>query len=238
MTGREARRNNERLEYKFFIEYFKSQHEDLYDEACSFYDKVKEKNPHVRDLTKTIEFVARTKPNETIPRYYYYRQARATPTTPKQTELTMVLNIPLTAATKPPSQPPIETTTTNPSSQPPIETTTTTNPSSQPPIETTTNPSSQLPIETTTNPPSQTPIETTTTNPPSQTPIEEPLMLGDDTFHHLMSELQQDPDLWAIFNNFEIPNMNDNYDDGGMNPLVWNELDTIHDISLSEMEIP
>ena len=200
MTGREARRNNQRLEYKFFIEYFKSQHNDLYEEACSFYDNVKEKNPHVRDLTKTVEFVARMKPNEPIPRYYYHRQARATPTPPKQTELTMVLNIPLTAAT-------------NLSSQTP-------------------------PIETTTNPPSQTPPIETTTNPPSQTPpIEEPLMLGDDTFHHLMSELQQDPDLWSIFNNFGTPNMNDNYDDDGMNPAVWNDLNTTQDISLSEMEL-
>ena len=252
MTGREAKRNNERLEYKFFSEYFKSQHKDLYDEACSFYDKVKEKNPNVRDLTKTVEFVARTKPNEMIPKYYYRRQARTTPTTAKQTELTMVLNIPLTTSTNPSSQAPIETTATNPPSQAPIETTATnppsqaliettaTNPPSQAPIETAaTNPSSQAPIETTaTNPSSQALIETTATNPPSQAPIEEPLMLADDTFHHLMSEIQQDPDLWAIFNNFEIPNMNDNYDDDGMNPQVWNDLDTLHDISLSEMEIP
>ena len=197
MAGREAKRNNERLEYKFFFEYFKRQHEDLYGEARSFYEKVKKNNPNVRDLTKTIEFVAKTKPNEDIPKYYYRRRAQAAPARPKQTELTMVLNIPLA---------------TNPSSQAPIET------PSQAPIET--NPSSQAPIET---------------NPPSQVIEEEPLILGDDIFHHLIGEIQEDPDLWAIFNNFEIPNMND---DDGMNPQVWNDMNELQNISLSEMEIP
>ena len=224
MAGREAMRNRERLEYKFFIEYIKSKHEDLYDEVCSFYHKVKEKNPYVKDLTKTVEFVAMTKPNEKIPKYYYRRQARTTPTTAKQIEMTMVLNIPLTTSTNPPSQVPTETTAINPSSQVPIETTTT-------------NPPSQAPIETTAiNPPSQAPIETTPTNPSSQAPIEEPLMLCDDTYRHLVSEIQQDPDLQSIFNNFDITNTDDKYDDG-MNPQVWKDLDTQHDISLFEMEI-
>ena len=212
MAGREAQRNRERLEYKFFVEYISSQHKDIYAEAYNFYQNVKEKNPHVRDLTKTIEFLEKTKPDETIPRYYYRRRTQTT-TSVKQTELTMVLNIPLTTITTAPSPPAAPLTTTSPPTAP---LTVTSPPAVSSP------PTAPLPV----------PVAA-----PSPSPVE-PLTLPDEIFHPLLSELQQDPDLWAIFNNFDTVSLNDNDDDDGMNPQVWNDISTLNNISPIEMEIP
>ena len=78
MSGREAHRNRQRLEYKFITEYIRATNKDIYDEANSFYQTVKENNPLVHDLTKTVEFMERAKPNQYIPRYYYNRKGRKT----------------------------------------------------------------------------------------------------------------------------------------------------------------
>ena len=232
MAGREAMRNRERLEYKFIVEYLSSQHKDIYAEAYNFYQDVKEKNPHIRDLTKTIEFVGKTKPYETIPRYYYRRRSKSTTTSVKQNELTMVLNIPLAT-----------TTTTAPSPQPaplPVQ--------SQPPVSS----PQPAPLPVQSQPPVSSPPPATlavTAQPTAPLPVPlaeassspvEPLALPDEIFHHLVSEIQQDPDLWAIFNNFDTisVNNNDDDDDDGMNPQVWNDLSTLNNISPVEMEIP
>ena len=219
MAGREAKRNKERLEYKFFVQYFKNQHKDLYNEASDFYKQVKEKNPNVRDLTKTVEFVATTTPNAPIPPYYYRRQSRTT------SVQQMVLNIPLikqtsqSSTTKLPSPATVQSTApstmvpspaTVPSTVSSTTTTTTTLPSP---------PTAPLPVP---SPPTV-----------SSTLQAEPLMLPDDIFQGLLSEIQHDPDLWAIFNNFDTVNIDD---DDEMNPQVWNDLST-QDISPLEMEI-
>ena len=213
MAGREAMRNRERLEYKFIVEYLSSQHKDIYAEAYNFYQDVKEKNPYIHDLTKTIEFVGKTKPYETIPRYYYRRRSKST-TSVKQNELTMVLNIPLATITTAPSPQPAPLPV---QSQPPV--------SSPPPatLPVTAQPTAPLPV----------PLAVASSSPV------EPLALPDEIFHHLLSEIQQDPDLWAIFNNFDTISVNNNDDDDdGMNPQVWNDLSTLNNISPIEMEIP
>ena len=229
MAGREAMRNRERLEHKFFVEYFRSQHKDIYAEAYDFYQTVKEKNPLVRDLTKTIEFVGKTKPYEAIPRYYYRRKVQTT-TVKKQTELRMTLNIPLTRITTAPltvQAPPQTLTTTSPPAVPspsalpltvqaPPQVLTMTSPPSVP------SPSAQpLPV----------PLPV-----PSPPPVEL-LTLPDETFHHLLCEIQQDPDLYSIFNNFDTASPNDD-DDDGMNPLVWHDISTQGNISPIEMGLP
>ena len=41
MAGREAKRNEERLYYKFIAKYFENLHKDFYDEAIKLYEKTK-----------------------------------------------------------------------------------------------------------------------------------------------------------------------------------------------------
>ena len=118
MAGREAQRNNQRLEYKFIAEYIRCTNKDIYDEANSFYLMVKANNPRVHDLTKTVEFMERAKPNLYIPRYYYNRKGRKTTPT-KQTEQVMYLNIPLmTTPTQSPQPTPAAVVPSQPSADP------------------------------------------------------------------------------------------------------------------------
>ena len=118
MAGREAQRNSQRLEYKFITEYIRCTNKDIYDEANSFYQMVKSNNPRVHDLTKTVEFMERAKPNLYIPRYYYNRKGRKTTPT-KQTEQIMCLNIPLMTTPLPALlTPPTEEPTQSPQPMP------------------------------------------------------------------------------------------------------------------------
>ena len=230
MAGREAMRNRERLEYKFFVEYFRRLHEDIYAEAYDFYKTVKEKNPLVRDLTKTIEFVGKTKPYAAIPRYYYFRRRAQAATVEKQTELRMVLNIPLTRITTAPltvQPPPQALTTTSPTSV--------SSPSAQPLTV-------QVPPQTLTmTSPPAVPMPSPQPLPvplpqPSPPPVEL-LTLPDETYCHLLCEIQKDPDLYSIFNNFDTVSPNDD-DDDGMDPMVWHDISTRGNISPIEMGLP
>ena len=103
MTGLEARRNNERLEYKFIVKYVKNLHNDIYQEAFNLYLKTKTANPNVKDLTKTEQFMSVAMPGMPVPRYYTTRNLRVNkptnrvnkPTKQVQGGPTMVLEIPL-----------------------------------------------------------------------------------------------------------------------------------------------
>ena len=207
MAGREASRNRERLEYKFITEYVRNIHKDIYDQAYSFYKTVKENNLQVHDLTKTVEFMERAKPNECIPRYYHNRRGRTTAR--KQTELSMTLNIPLMTIPTVPS----------PVAVPPTEE----------PLPLTVPPVEPLPLAV---PPTEEPLPLTV--PPVEplpltVPPVEPLpLLEEETFQQLMQEINQDPDLHAVFNNIQSPES----DDEGMNPQVWDDLTQVHTPSM------
>ena len=99
MAGREAKRNDERLYYKFIVEYFKNMHKDLFTKATNLHEEVKKMNPHVRDLTKTAEFMTTVTPNIPVPAYYYRRQLKPTIKQTIKQKIqrgsTMVLEIPL-----------------------------------------------------------------------------------------------------------------------------------------------
>ena len=125
MAGREAHRNRERLEYKFITEYIKATNKDIYDEANSFYQMVKANNPRVSDLTKTVEFMVRAKPNQYIPRYYYNRKGRKTTPT-KQTE--RIMTTPLQTTLVPPTEEPTQSPQPTPAVEEPLQ--------SAPPAET------------------------------------------------------------------------------------------------------
>ena len=92
--GREAKRNDERLYFKFMVKYFENKHKDLFAEAVTLYQHAKENNPNVRDLTKTVQFMECATPHIAIPRYYKSRQQQ-TKTVETTREPQMVLEIPL-----------------------------------------------------------------------------------------------------------------------------------------------
>ena len=228
MAGREARRNNERLEYKFITEYIRHTNKDIYDEATSFYQMVKANNPRVHDLTKTVEFMERARPNLCIPRYYYNRKGRKTTPT-KQTEQIMCLNIPLmttplqsSAESTPvqlaeePTQSPQPTPAAVEPLQPSAEST---------PVQLTEEPT-QSPQPT---PAAEDPLQSAPPTGPSPVQLtEDPLPpLSEEQYHQLILELNQDPDM--MFANFDIPGVNDE----DMNPQVWNEIQ----INTTPMEI-
>ena len=184
MSGREARRNSERLQYKFIVKYIENVHNDIYDKVMDLYQETKKANPNVKDLTKTEQFMSAAMPGTPVPRYYTTRNLGVNKSTPLiQGGPTMVLEIPLE---KQQSAPVV--------------------------------PVPQQPLPST-----QTPSSTT-----------QPLLMPDDMYLQLLAELQKDPNLEQILNDFQ-PLNNDIDDD--MNPFVQDDLFMIDDQSLLESEI-
>ena len=96
---REAEKREERLHYMFIAKYIEGLHRNVYNQAEEFYQKVKYKNPRVKDLTKTAEFMESVTPNTTIPRHYTSKRRehmiRRDPPQKDNNMSRMVLNIPL-----------------------------------------------------------------------------------------------------------------------------------------------
>ena len=90
---RDAEKRDERLHWMFIVKYVNGLHSNVYTEAEEFYQKVKSRNPGVKDLTKTVEFMGMVTPDVVIPRHYTSRRRSHLIQPQPQTE--MVLNIPL-----------------------------------------------------------------------------------------------------------------------------------------------
>ena len=90
---RDAEKRQERLHWMFIVNYVKGLHSKVYTEAEEFYQKVKSRNPRVKDLTKTAEFMGTVMPGAAIPRHYTSKKRSHLISPQPQTE--MVLNIPL-----------------------------------------------------------------------------------------------------------------------------------------------
>ena len=160
---RELEKRNERLYYKFVYEYTKCLHPDVYTQATNKYRNIRELYPkQVKDLTKTVEFMAAAKPQEPIPRYYYHRKT-VNPHSDTSDTREMVLEIPLMA----------------PSELPPFQT----------PQPSQTPPSPTAPVTE--------PCPTTHVSQP-------PLLLEQRVFDELLKEIQSDPDLNNILNDFPL----------------------------------
>ena len=208
MAGREARRNNERLEYKFIVKYVKNLHKDIYQEAFDLYLKTKKANPNVKDLTKTEQFMSVAMPGIPVPRYYTTRNLRVNkPTNLVQGGPTMVLKIPLEKRGKQQQSAPVL-------------------PSTQPLLMTEDGGKQQQ----------SAPV----------VPSTQPLLLPEDVYHQLLAELQKDPELEKILNDFQHfnndfqPTNNNNNaidDDDDMNPLIQCELFSNDEQSLVEMDL-
>ena len=187
MAGREARRNDERLHFKFLSKYFQGLHADLFEKAEALFKEAKKKNPGVKDLTKTSEFMATVTPGLPVPRYYQTRQIKnAKPTTTTTTTREMVLQVQLFDAQD----------------------------LQQP----------EQDLHASTAPVCLSDIDC------------EPLpLLTESTYNELLVELQNDPDLVKILNDF--PSFTDDCE--VMNECVWNNInnDTNNDITPLQMEI-
>ena len=199
MSGREARRNDERLHFKFLTKYFEGLHADLFEKAEALFNEAKKKNPGVKDLTKTSEFMAAVTPGLPVPRYYQKRQIKnAKPTTTTTRE--MVLQVQLLDAQDLRQQ-----------SSPPVP---------LPPIFQ----QSEQDLHASTAPVCLPDIDC------------EPLpLLTESTYNELLVEIQNDPDLVKILNDF--PSFTDDCE--VMNECVWNSInnDTNNDITPLQMEI-
>ena len=217
MSGREAKRNDERLYYKFLVKYFENLHEDIYDEADKLYEETKKLNPKVKDLTKTAQFMDVVTPNIPVPRYYHNRQLKSYTTTTHrglQEGPQMVLHIPLHKLPPPPA-PTADmlslTIPVPPQPSPPTTTTTADMPSLTIPVP----PQPSQPIADMPSPPA--------------TP---PLLIPEALCEQLLTELLADPNMAQIMNDF--PFSEDKDDD--MNMFVQADF-TMDDISPLEAEM-
>ena len=220
MTCREAIRNTERLYYKFICEYFEGTHNDLFNEARAFYNEVKEKYPHVKDVTKTQEFMSRVTPNVPIP-HYYLKRPRAN--TQKSSPL-MQLQIPLlkgeelqciAKATTGVSDSNVQELQASMDVQDVVDRTTATTGVSDSNVQ-----ELQASIDVQD-------VADCTTLP----------LLSSDVYEALMNEIREDPDLTRILNDF--PDFNDIQPDDeleSINPLVWHNAQP-NDISSLEKEL-
>ena len=252
--SREVQKTAERLHFKFLAMYVEALHNDVHIQAQELYEYVKQKNPGVRDLTKTAEFMKAVMPNKTIPRHYTSKRREhlirrdATPQT-QSCMSRMILNIPLmqlplntsqddvSSQPSPPlntsqPSPPLNTSQDDVSSQPspPLNTSQPSPPlnTSQPspPLNT-----SQDDVSSQPSPP----LNTSQPSPPlntSQDDVSLPL-LPPDVYQTLLDELKKDPDLWRIMNDFQ----DNTYD---MDDFVANDMGDIFmadDLSPLEIEL-
>ena len=193
MSGREAKRNEERLHYKFIAMYFQNLHRDLFEKAEDLYDEVREKNPHVKDLTKTAQFMAVAMPHIPVPRYYNNRNLRKNTISQQQVEENTA------------QQQQVEENTTH-----------------QQQLE-----GPQMVLEI----PLHTPSSLLQTPPTVPVPSQPPLLIPDSIYRDLLFELQRDPELLQILNDFPCG------DDDDISDLVLNDMHVEDDISPLETHL-
>ena len=222
MAGREARRNDERLYFKFIVKYFEGLHKDLFEKAVDLFYEAKEKNPTVKDLTKTVQFMAGVTPELPIPRYYKNRQLKV------YTQPQMVLQIPLF---NPQELVASQTSLPNPQE---LVASQTSLPNPQELVASQTSlPNPQELVASQTSPPVPVRVPSSPVPVPSP-PISQPFpLLTQSVYNDLLTEIQQDPELLKILNDF--PHIDDDYET--MNDLVWNDIYTHNDISPIEIEM-
>ena len=200
----DSRRRMERNKYKFITEYIQAIHGDVYQEACNIYEVIKEKNPTIKDLTKTVDFVQNVTPEKKIPRHYLIRGSKQQKRLKNNTY--MALNIPLMETT--PAYKRMfrkKTTTANAPEQ----------------EETSTLPPAVEQEETSTLPPAVEQEETSTLPPAVEQEEDTDLFISDHMYADLLSELTKDPDLYSIFSNFNTGSMQT---DDTLNVFVADEI--------------
>ena len=255
MAGREARRNEERLYYKFISQYFEGLHHDLFEKANALFKEAKEKNATVKDLTKTVQFMSEVTPELPVPRYYKNRPINK-PTPPPQMALQIQLFdvqdlAALTPSVRVPS-PPIFQQSTVPACVPDVDGDVQDLAASTPPVRVPSPPifqQSTVPAcvpdvdgdvqDLAASTPSvrvPSPIFQQSTVPVCVPDVDcEPLpLLTESAYKDLVAEIRKDPELSKILNDF--PTFDDD-DCETMNNFVWDSIQPSNDISPLEMEM-
>ena len=191
---RDAEKREERLHFKFIVEYIKCLHKDTYNKAEELYKNIKHQYPTVKDLTKTAEFMSVATPGKPIPRHYTSRKSNQTQSSMPQTE--MVLEIPLMALGQNTSLP----VAASPPASPPVS----------PPVS--------LPVLPPVSPPVSLPV--------SLPPVDAspPLLLSKDVYHNLLAELQQDPNLFQILNDYTLGDSSHEDTTIDMDDDIWDSI--------------
>ena len=206
---REAEKRHERLHFKFIAEYVKCLHNNVYNEAEELYKNIRHEYPGVKDLTKTSEFMTVATPNKTVPRHYTsqrrenLRRSNKTQSSTDHTSSTdhmpqMVLEIPLM-----PLRPnTLSCVAVSPPVSPPVLPSVAVSPPVLPPVA---------------------------VSPPVLPPVDAslPLPLSEDVYQDLLAELQHDPDLWRIINDFPLDDFSHEDSTIDMNDLhedIWDEI--------------
>ena len=243
--GREARRNDERLYYKFIVKYFENLHKDLFTEVMNLYKETKKMNPNVRDLTKTAQFMAAVTPDIPVPRYYLHRQLKADTTHQLQRGPRMVLQIPLHKHQPSPShkpQPSPSVTVRVPSPPVPVPS----QPSQpapvplpSPPLLIPDNMYQELLAEIRRDPNMQQTLnDFHFNNDDDMNAQPAPLLIPDNTYQEPVAEILRDPNIQQILNDFPFnKDDDDDDDDDDMNAYVWDDVYMPDDISPIETEM-
>ena len=213
--SRQAQRTAERHYFKFIASYVKSAHKEIYDEAQTMYTHAKAENPGVKDLTKTAYYIRRVHPDAAVPRYYINRKLKSS--TPTQECRRMVLNIqlmsPQTRGSLLPATATLPLLEAESTSQPPEAESTPLPPEAE---------STPLPESTSQQPEAEsTPLPESTSQPPEAEST--PLLLPLETYQSLLADLQKDPELERILNNFPFDHNMDGGEDS-MDPFVVNDM--------------
>ena len=243
--GRQSKNNDERLYFKFISKYIEGLHPMIYEDAVAFHNETKQKNPDVSDCTKTVEFISRVMPNTYIPRHYFRRQKRSRTQemalqipllTNEQTlaimSTTTTLPAPLPEL-QPVSEPELHTASESelqsvsepelhPASESELQSVS--EPELHPASESELQPVSEPELHTaseselhTVSEPELQPLSATLTELPSlsdTTPFPE---LQPEIFKEMLEEIQLDPQLSQIFNQFYE-------DDVCMDDAVWDDI--------------
>ena len=177
--ARDAEMRVERLKYKFVNEYVKHLHKDTYMKAQDLYNKIRKLYAKsVKDITKTVEFMEGTNQHEKIPRHYARK---------RKAEVEMALRIPLMSL-------PLSVSSTAVSSPTHVSTAVSS------PTHASSVPLPPSVSSTAVSSPTHVSSSTAVSLPPNESSV--PLLLSDNTFDLLMQELQKDPDLVQILNDF------------------------------------
>ena len=185
MRSRQAKMTADRYFYKFISSYVETKYKDVYKEAIALLERTKAENPGVKDLVKTATFMREVHPGLRIPRYYLNRDLKKQRQQQHQPHCHNLKEMVLHI--------PLE------SYKPPTSTPQTLEPLQR--VEPSTDTQTVEPLQL--------------VEPSTDTQTVEPVLtpLSDEVYQGLLKELQQDPDLSGILNDFPTdttPDVSDN----------------------------
>ena len=191
--SRQAQTTTDRYFYKFISCYVQAKYNETYKEAVALLERARAENPGVKDLVKTATYMRDVHPQMGIPRYYLNRNLKHRQQQPQQPNphnlKQMVLRIPLTSSKAPTSTQSVEPVqlAEAPTSTQSVE-----------PVQLAEAPTSTQSVE-----PVQLAEAPTSTQPAEVVH----LPLSHEIYEGLLKELQADPDLVNILNNFSNDSM-------------------------------